>query len=315
MRGVVIACAGKTFVAGADIKEFGKPRQPPLLNDVIDTIDAMTKPVVAAIHGTALGGGLELALGCHARIAAPSARLGLPEVKLGLIPGGGGTQRLPRAIGAVAALRMIVSGEPVTAGEALKDGLVDAVADGDLTGAAVSHARRLAGQGALRRLRDEDGKLGADRADRARFDAAAEELTRRARGMRAPHACVEAVRAALDLSFDAGLARERTLFDELVSGDQSKAQRYLFFAEREAAKAPGLRSEVKPRTVARAAVIGAGTMGTGIAIALADAGIPSRCSRRRGIRSSAASLRLREPTATPRSAESSAQRRRRGGAR
>ena len=270
VRAVVIACAGRTFVAGADIKEFGKPRQAPWLTDVIDAIENFPKPVVAAIHGTALGGGLELALGCHARVAARDARLGLPEVKLGLLPGGGGTQRLPRAVGAVKALRMIVSGEPVTATQALDDGLVDAMADGDLTDAAVAHARSMADAGKSRRLRDEDVKLAGDR---AAFEATATDLTRRARRMRAPHACVEAARAALDLPFDEGMARERALFEELMAGDQSKAQRYLFFAEREAAKLTGPAADAKPRAIARAAVIGAGTMGTGIALALADSGI------------------------------------------
>ena len=272
IRAAVIVCAGRTFVAGADIKEFGKPRQKPLLNDVIDRLDTMTKPVVAAIHGTALGGGLELALGCHYRTAVPSARLGQPEVKLGILPGGGGTQRLPRAIGAVAALRMIVAGEPISAGDALKQGLVDELAEGDLTEAALSAARKLAG-GRPRRLRDDDLKLVADRADRSAFDAAASELTKRARGQRAPHACVEAVRAAIDLPFDEGMTLERKLFDELVAGDQSKAQRHLFFAEREAAKVPGLSQSIKPLAIERAAVIGAGTMGAGIATCFADAGI------------------------------------------
>ncbi len=271
MRAAAIVCAGRTFVAGADIREFGKPRQPPLISDIAAKLDLMTKPVMAAIHGTALGGGLELALACHYRVAAPSARLGLPEVKLGLLPGGGGTQRLPRAIGAVPALRMIVTGEPLGAEAALEAGLVDEIASGDLTGAAVSAARRLADAGEPRRLRDEDGKLAADRADRSNFDAAAAELMKRARGVHAPIACVEAVRAALDLPFDQGMARERELFAGLVAGDQSKAQRHLFFAEREAAKVPGLPPNLKPRPVERAAVIGAGTMGTGIAIAFADA--------------------------------------------
>lgn len=271
-RAAVIVCAGRTFVAGADIKEFGKPRKPPLISDIAARLDAMTKPVVAAIHGTALGGGLELALGCHYRVAAPSARLGLPEVKLGLLPGGGGTQRLPRAIGAIAALRMIVTGEPISATDALNKGLVQEVPEGDLTEAAVAAAGKLAGHNP-RRLRDDDRKLASDRADGSFFDAAAAELTKRARGARAPHACVEAVRAALDLQFDEGMDRERKLFAELVAGDQSKAQRHLFFAEREAAKVPGLSPEVKPRAIGRAAVIGAGTMGAGIAMCFADAGI------------------------------------------
>jgi len=271
---IVIACAGKTFVAGADIKEFGKAARSPLLNDVIARLDAMKKPVVAAIHGTALGGGLELALGCHFRVAVPSARLGLPEVKLGLLPGGGGTQRLPRAIGAAAGLRMIVSGDPISAKEAHANGLVDELAEGDLIAAATVCAKRAGEAGILPRLRDRAEKIAADQAEPARFTGALSRLPKGGGGPQAVAACIEAVRAAIELPFDEGLARERALFEELVVSDQSKAQRHLFFAEREAAKIAGLPADTKPRRVERVAVIGAGTMGRGIAIAFADAGIP-----------------------------------------
>jgi 3-hydroxyacyl-CoA dehydrogenase len=275
LKAVVIACKGRTFVAGADITEFGKPMQSPSLRHVIELIEGVRKPVVAAIHGTALGGGLELALACHYRVAAPAARLGLPEVKLGILPGAGGTQRLPRAVGPEKALRMIVTGEPIPARKAAEDGLVDEIVEGDLVAGAVAFARKaVAQQRPLRRLRDEDGKLAATRADRGKFDEAAAALTGRARGLRAPVACVDAVRAALDLPIDEGLARERALFEELVSGDQSKAQRYIFFAERDAAKVPGVTPADKPREVKRAAVIGSGTMGGGIAMCFANAGIP-----------------------------------------
>lgn len=269
---VVIACAGRTFVAGADIRELGTGRQPPLLTDLVGALDAMRKPVVAALFGTTLGGGLELALGCHYRVAARKTRLGFPEVKLGVIPGGRGTQLLPRAVGAVKALSMIVTGAPVGAEEALKDGLVDALTDDDPAEAAIAFARDAAAR-PPRHLCDEEAKLEADRADRKRFDEAAAALTRRARGLKAPHACVEAVRNALDLSYEEGVARERAIFAELVSGEQAKAQRYAFFAERAVGKVEGLPKE-KPRPVERVAVIGAGTMGRGIAIAFADAGIP-----------------------------------------
>jgi 3-hydroxyacyl-CoA dehydrogenase len=272
VRAVVLACAGKTFAAGADIKEFGSPPRLPSLQDVIAVLDGMTKPVVAALHGTALGGGLELALGCHIRVAALSTRLGLPEVKLGILPGAGGTQRLPRAIGALAALKMIVTGEPISAADALEKGLVHEIAEGDPADAAIGVASKVAGVRPTR-LRDEEGKLAPDRANRDAFEAAATELTRRSRGLHAPHACIEAVRAALDLPFDEGLANERSLFAELVAGDQSKAQRHIFFAEREAAKLPQASASTKPRTIARAAIVGAGTMGGGIAIAFADAAI------------------------------------------
>jgi 3-hydroxyacyl-CoA dehydrogenase len=259
VRAIVLACRGRTFFAGADITEFGKPAVPPSLHEVIARIEGLTKPVVAAIHGTALGGGLELALGCHYRVAVPSAKLGLPEVKLGILPGAGGTQRLPRAVGPLKALRMIVSGEPIGADEAHREGLVDAVVPGDLVADASAFARRIADARPLPRLRDRGDKLTAT--DCPAFDAAAAELTKRARGLKAPHACVEAVRLTLDTPVDQGLARERELFQELVAGDQSRAQRYVFFAEREAAKVPDMPKGVKERPVARAAVIGAGTMG------------------------------------------------------
>jgi 3-hydroxyacyl-CoA dehydrogenase len=272
VRAIVLACRGRTFFAGADITEFGKPPVPPSLHEVIALVEGLSKPVVAAIHGTALGGGLELALGCHYRVAVPSAKLGLPEVKLGILPGAGGTQRLPRAVGPVKALRMIVSGEPIGAEEAHREGLVDAVSQGELVADAVAFARRIADARPLPRLRDRNDKLQG--ADRAAFDAAAAELTKRARGLKAPHACVEAVRLTLDTPVEQGLARERELFRELVAGDQSKAQRHVFFAEREAAKVPDMPKGTKERAVAKAAVIGAGTMGGGIAMSLANAGIP-----------------------------------------
>ncbi len=272
VEAIVLACRGRTFFAGADITEFGKPPVPPSLHEVIDLIEASQKPVVAAIHGTALGGGLELALGCHYRVAVLGAKLGLPEVKLGILPGAGGTQRLPRAVGPEKALRMIVSGEPIGAKEALGAGLVDALVDGELIAEATAFARWTAGIRPLPRLRDRSEKLTG--ADRAAFDATAAELTKRARGLKAPHACVEAVRLALDTPFDQGLAREREIFLELVAGEQSKAQRHVFFAEREAAKVPDMPKGTKERPVERAAVIGAGTMGSGIAMSLANAGVP-----------------------------------------
>jgi 3-hydroxyacyl-CoA dehydrogenase len=272
IRAVVLACHGRTFFAGADITEFGKPAMPPALHEVIALVEELPKPVIAAIHGTALGGGLELALGCHYRVAVPSAKLGLPEVKLGILPGAGGTQRLPRAVGPEKALRMIVSGEPIGAEEARAAGLVEAVVQGDLVTEAVAFARHVAQAQPLPRLRDRSEKLQG--ADRTAFEATAANLTKRARGLKAPYACVEAVRLTLDVPFDQGLARERDLFLDLVAGDQSKAQRHVFFAEREAAKVPDMPKGMKERPVARAAVIGAGTMGGGIAMSLANAGIP-----------------------------------------
>ena len=270
VRAVVIACAGRTFFAGADITEFGKPPQAPSLHDVIAVIEAMLKPVVAALHGTALGGGFELALACHFRVAVPGARLGLPEVKLGLLPGAGGTQRLPRLVGPEKALQMIVTGEPIGAAEAREDGIIDEIVDGDLTAAATDFARRVVREGwALRLVRDREEKLVGEG-----FADAAETLTRRLRGREAPAACVEAVRNAIVMPFDEGLRRESELFRKLVAGDQSKAQRHIFFAEREAAKVPGIPEGTKLRPIASGAVIGAGTMGGGIAMCFANAGIP-----------------------------------------
>jgi len=270
VKGIVIACAGRTFFAGAEITEFGKPPQAPSLHDVIAAIEAMQKPVVAALHGTALGGGFELALACHFRVAASGTRVGLPEVKLGLLPGAGGTQRLPRLIGPEKALKMIVTGDPIGAPEALSAGIVDEITEGDLTNAAISFARRAVAEGRpLTLVRDRDDKLIGEG-----FADAAEELTRRLRGREAPAACVEAVRNAIVLPFEEGLKRESELFRRLVAGDQSKAQRHIFFAEREAAKIPDMPGAIKPRPIASAAVIGAGTMGGGIAMCFANAGIP-----------------------------------------
>jgi len=267
---VVIACAGRTFFAGADITEFGKPPQAPSLHDVIAAIEAMPKPVVAALHGTALGGGFELALACHFRVAVPGARVGLPEVKLGLLPGAGGTQRLPRLVGPEKALQMIASGEPIGAAEARADGIVDEIVEGDLAAAAIDFALRVVREGRpLRLVRDREEKLIGEG-----FADAAEALTRRLRGREAPAACVEAVRNAIVLPFEEGLKRESELFRKLVTGDQSKAQRHIFFAEREAAKVPGIQEGTKPRPIASGAVIGAGTMGGGIAMCFANAGIP-----------------------------------------
>lgn len=273
VKAVVLACAGRTFSAGADITEFGRPPQPPALIEMINAIEDMPKPVVAALHGTVLGGGFEVALGCHYRVAAAGTRVGLPEVKLGLIPGAGGTQRLPRLIGPVEALRIIVSGDPVPVVRALKLGAVDEIAEGDLTAAAVAFARKVAGTAPVR-LSDRDDKLAETRADPSAFNAAAGELTARARGLEAPHACVEAVKWSLELPIGEGLRRERELFVKLMNGEQSKAQRHLFFAEREAAKVLDMPRGTEPRPVSKVAVIGAGTMGGGISMNFANVGIP-----------------------------------------
>ncbi|MEO9337318.1 3-hydroxyacyl-CoA dehydrogenase NAD-binding domain-containing protein [Mesorhizobium sp. SB112] len=270
---IVIACAGRTFVAGADITEFGKPMQRPDLSDIIAFLETIKKPTIAAIHGTALGGGLELALGCHFRIADAAAKLGLPEVKLGILPGGGGTVRLPRLVGPIKALEMIVSGVPISAQDARENGLVDAVFEDELVANAVRFAREKVEAGLdFSPIRDRSDEIRD--ADLAAFDEKAAELAKKARGLEAPIACAEAVRNAITLPFDEALAKERALFEKLVSGEQSRAQRHLFFAEREAAKIPGVSKDVTPRSIKRVGVIGAGTMGGGIAMAFANGGIP-----------------------------------------
>jgi 3-hydroxyacyl-CoA dehydrogenase len=265
---IVLASDGRTFSGGADITEFGKPPVPPILPDLIATFDALDKPLVAAIGGVALGGGLEIALGCHARVASPAAKLGLPEVKLGLLPGAGGTQRLPRLIGAAAALQLMAEGNPVSAEEAHRLGLVDEVAD-DVVASATALARRLVG-GELRRTRDITGKLGA----RDDFEVAASALAKRHPDNPGVAACIAAVRASFELPFDQGLRLERAQFAKLVQDDRSRALRHVFFAERQAAHVVGLPAGTAARPIARAAVIGGGTMGGGIAMCFANAGIP-----------------------------------------
>ncbi|MGN8093749.1 3-hydroxyacyl-CoA dehydrogenase NAD-binding domain-containing protein [Methylobacterium radiotolerans] len=272
VRAVVLAAEGKVFVGGADIGEFGKPQRPPSLPDILDRLDASPKPVVAAIGGAALGGGLELAMACHGRVAAPSARIGLPEIKLGIIPGAGGTQRLPRLIGPDAAFPMMLTGEPLSAEKAAALGIVDAVVLGDLVAEARTRALELADAGTLPRARDRSGKLTPQ--NRERFEAQAAEAVKRDPDATNVHALARAVRAGLEQDFDAALAVERAEFRALVEDPRSKALRYAFFAEREAARVPGLPKDTPRRPIRTAAVIGAGTMGGGIAMCFANAGIP-----------------------------------------
>ncbi len=274
IKAIVLTCAGRTFIAGADITEFGKPPKPPALNDVLSAIENSPKPVIAAIHGTALGGGLEVALACHYRVATKEAKLGLPEVKLGLLPGAGGTQRLPRAVGPELAVKMIVGGDPIGAAEAHKAGLIEEIIEGPAAGGE-AFARKLVAEGRpLRKLREDDSKLAAAKADRSIFTNAVAALTKKARGLEAPFAAADAVGYAIDLPFDEGLRKEREDFLRLLTSDQSKAQRHAFFAEREAAKIAGVPEGTKSRPVAQVAIIGAGTMGGGIAMSFANAGVP-----------------------------------------
>jgi len=274
VQAVVLTCGGRTFIAGADITEFGKPPKPPGLGEVISDIENCPKPVIAAIHGTALGGGLEVALGAHFRVATKDAKLGLPEVKLGLLPGAGGTQRLPRAVGPELAVKMVVTGDPIGAEEALKNGLIEEIVEGPASGGEAFARKVLAEKRPVRRLRDDDSKLAAAKADRSIFTNAAAAANKKNRGLEAPLACAEAVSWSLDTPFDEALKKERDSFLKLVAGDQSKAQRHAFFAEREAAKISGVPEGTKGRKVERVAILGAGTMGGGIAMSFANAGIP-----------------------------------------
>ena len=271
IKAVVIACDGRTFHAGADITEFGKPPQAPSLPDLIEQIEALDKPVVAALHGTTLGGGLEVALGAHYRIAAAGSKLGLPEVKLGLLPGAGGTQRLPRLVGVEAALGMIAKGDPISAEKAQGLGLVDRlVAPEDLRESAIAFAQEKVGQ-PIPRTGARTDKLSTDR---EAFDAFAKANARRFRGLEAPQACIEAVKAATETSLDEGLKTERALFTRLMTGDQSAALRHLFFAERAAAKIDDVPKDTPRIPVKTVGVIGAGTMGGGITMNFLSAGIP-----------------------------------------
>ena len=273
VKAVVIHCAGRTFIAGADITEFGKPPKGVPLNEVNAILEACPKPVVAAIHGTALGGGLELALSCHYRVAVPSAKLGLPEVKLGLVPGAGGTQRLPRLVGIERALEVIAFGEPMKAAEAATHGLVDAVVgEASLRADAIAFAQKLVAEAApLKKVRDRSEKLNADAGVFAAFRKA---NARKFRGFEAPEACIQCVEAAVSMPFDAGLKFERDTIMRLMVGTQSLAQRHVFFAERQAAKIPDVPDDTPTRTIAKVGIIGAGTMGGGIAMNFVNVGIP-----------------------------------------
>jgi 3-hydroxyacyl-CoA dehydrogenase len=271
---IILHCEGRTFIAGADIKEFGKPPQKPGLPSILSAIENSSKPVIAAIHGTALGGGFEVALACHYRCAIASAKVGLPEVKLGLLPGAGGTQRVPRIAGVKAALDMITSGNPVAAPKAKDMGLVDEIiAADDLKAGAIEYGKGLVESGApLKRIRD----ITIDPAtvEPGFFDAARKRLARRARGQIAQDKIVSCLEAAVNLPMDEGLQRERELFRELVTSPESAAMRHIFFAERLAAKIKDLSRDTPRREVNKVAIIGGGTMGGGIAMCFANVGIP-----------------------------------------
>jgi 3-hydroxyacyl-CoA dehydrogenase len=276
VKAIVIICDGRTFIAGADISEFGKPPSPPSLHEALDVMENASKPVIAAIHGTALGGGFEVALTAHYRIAVPSAKCGLPEIKLGIIPGAGGTQRLPRLIGAEKALDAILSGTPFSAREAEEWGVVDELAEeGKLRESALRYARRLIAEKApLKKVRDRSDKLEPARGHPEIFEAVRKANARKYRGFEAWKKAIESVENAVNLPFDEGMAKERAIFTELVVTNQSKAQRYVFFAERQAAKVADIPADTPTKKIAKVGVIGAGTMGGGISMNFLSAGIP-----------------------------------------
>ena len=267
---LVLIGGGRTFPAGADITEFGKPPASPILPEVIAAYEQSPKPVIAALHGTALGGGLEVALGCDWRCATQDAKLGLPEVKLGILPGAGGTQRLPRLIGAENALTVIVGGDFVVAPKALEWGLIDEIVEGDLLEGAIAFAEKIVSEDRpRRRVRDMSVSAAAEL-----FEGFRQTVAKKRRGFIAPLKCIEAVENATRLPFDEGLAAERAMFAELMASPQAAAQRYMFFAEREVAKIPGIDKDTPLRKIASVGVVGAGTMGAGIAMNFANAGIP-----------------------------------------
>ena len=270
---LLLICDGRTFIAGADISEFGKPPAEPYLPDLLNSIEMSRKPIVAAIHGTALGGGLETALASHYRCAVPSAKIGLPEVKLGLLPGAGGTQRLPRLSGAQAALDLMLSGNPISASKGAELGVIDRIVDGDLEAGAFAYAREIAAAGNQPRRVSE---LTVDPATAAAemFDNYRQSVAKKARGQLSPQFIIDCVEAAANKSFAKGSKIERSLFTEAMGSPQSAAMRHLFFAEREAAKVKDVPRDTPLREIKSVGIIGGGTMGGGIAMNFANVGIP-----------------------------------------
>lgn len=275
VEAIVIGCEGRTFIAGADIAELGGPFGKPDFNDVLQALENARCPIIAAMHGTPLGGGLETAMACDYRIATAGTRVGLPEVHLGIIPGAGGTQRLPRLVGVEDALRMITSGRPIPVEEAFELGLVDKVIEGELelTEVAIAFAKEVVEQERGKCLvRDRD--IASEKYDAKFFSAAREAATKQSRGLMSPLSAIEAVNAAVQLPFDEGIAREAEIFSRCVTSDQSTALRYLFFAERKCAKIADVPEDTPVKEIASAGILGAGTMGSGIAMNFANAGIP-----------------------------------------
>ena len=277
VQAIVIHCEGRTFFPGMDITEFANPNVPeaPTTTGVIEKLESASKPVVAAIHGTALGGGLETALGCHYRVAVPSAKLGLPEVKLGIIPGAGGTVRLPRVMGVQKALEMMTSGNPISAKQALDEGLVDEIVEGDLLTGAIAFAKKVVSENKpLAKIRDLEEKLESARENPATFDDFRKSIARRTRGFKAPEAIIRSVEAAIRLPFDDAIRNERELFVECQNSPEARAQQYFFFAERQAKKVSDVPKDTSTREIKSVGVIGAGTMGGGISMNFLNRGIP-----------------------------------------
>src|ERR1700733_7239780 len=279
-RAIVIIGGGRTFIAGADIKELelaasGRGSGPPKFHDILARIEDSSKPVVMAIHGTALGGGNEVAMAGHYRVAVPDAQIGQPEVNLGIIPGAEGTQRLPRRVGVAAAVDLCVSGKPIRAQEALKLGLIDRVIEGDLLAGAAAFAREIVEKGgALRKTRELVDKLGSEFVDASIFVAGRDQARKTRRNMLAPLKAVDAIEAAVNLPFDEGCQKEREIFEECIASDQARALIHAFFAERAVSKIPDIPKETAVYNIRQVTIIGAGTMGGGIAMACANAGIP-----------------------------------------
>ena len=273
---IILICTGRTFIAGADISEFGKEPKGPSLFEVQDELENSPKPIIAAIHGTALGGGLEVALTCHYRIAVPSAKCGLPEVSLGLLPGAGGTQRLPRLVGVEQALKMVTSGIHLSADKCLKSGLIDKLAnEGQLMDDSILFAKEILSENKpLRKVRDINEKVEAARGNEELFSDFRKSIARKTRGFLAPEYNIQCIEAAVNHSFDEGIKIEKGLFLKLITGNQSAAQRYFFFSQRQVAKIPDIPKETEKKEIKEIGIIGAGTMGGGIAMNFANAGLP-----------------------------------------
>ena len=273
---IILICTGRTFIAGADISEFGKEPKGPSLFEVQDELENSPKPIIAAIHGTALGGGLEVALTCHYRIAVPSAKCGLPEVSLGLLPGAGGTQRLPRLVGVEQALKMVTSGIHLSADKCLKSGLIDKLAnEGQLMDDSILFAKEILSENKpLRKVRDINEKVEAARGNEELFSDFRKSIARKTRGFLAPEYNIQCIEAAVNHSFNEGIKIEKGLFLKLITGNQSAAQRYFFFSQRQVAKIPNIPKETEKKEIKEIGIIGAGTMGGGIAMNFANAGLP-----------------------------------------